>query len=115
MRQFQTSVLDRKQNIEDGCATEPFEAAWAGEAVFFIEVQKISGGTHLSAYVQISPDGIRWADEGTVLEGVAETGMRFLKVSHFGGWLRLRFSVTGGDRARDDSRCLATIRLVLKE
>ena len=109
MRQFQTSILDRKQIIEDGYATEPFEAGWAGEAVFFIEIQEIGDGAHVTAKAQISPDGIRWVDEGTAMENVTEAGMRFLKVSHFGGWLRLVFSLPNA------GRCRATIHIVLKE
>ena len=106
MRQFQTSVLELRESIADGFATQPFECAWAGEAIFFIHVDE-GDGTHLAAYVQISPDGIRWLDEGTVLPAVAGQDAFFLRVLHFGGWLRLRFS--GEDAMR------ATIRLVLKE
>ena len=106
MRQFQTSVLELKEKISAGFTTQPFECAWAAEAIFFVYLDD-TGDADLAAHVQISPDGIRWLDEGTVLRSFAGSNHAFLRVSRFGGWLQLRFSGKGA--------MTATIRLVLKE
>lgn len=111
MRQFQTTILERKTNIKDGHATEPLEAAWAGEAIFFIQL--IEAGKDqilLQARAQISPDGIRWIDEGTTIETSQNPGLYFLRISHFGGWLRLRFTISP-----DSESAVITTHLVLKE
>ena len=106
MRQFQTSVLELREDIADGFATQPFECAWAAEAIFFVHVDD-SSKIGLTARVQVSPDGLHWLDEGT--EGSLKSGEEgfFLRVREFGGWLRLRFTGTGSMKV--------TIRLALKE
>ena len=111
LRQFQTTILERKTTISDGFATEPIEAAWAGEALFFIQVKEPEGNkTRLQARVQISPDGIRWVDEGGVLDTAQEPGLHFIRVTHFGGWLRLCFTINP-----DTGSAGITAHLVLKE
>ena len=110
MRQFQTSVLERREPMANGFATQPFECAWASEAIFFVSLEGVEPpGATLAAVVQISPDGIRWIDEGTRVEGLSAPGEAFVRVAWFGGWLRLRFEVAGGGTVA------ATIRLALKE
>lgn len=92
------AVVARNETWRGECATEPYEAGWAHEAIVFIRVLgagSIAPGT--AARVQISPDGIRWIDEGTTLPIPArenETG--FARVSHFGTWLRLAASLPEG-------------------
>lgn len=110
MRHFQTAVLERRERITNGFETEPFECAWAGEAIFFISVDDIPHGSSASAIVQISADGIDWMDEGTQMEDVRRPGSQFAKVTNFGGWLRLRFEVRGADDG-----IVAGVRLALKE
>ncbi len=109
MRAFQTTVLERKTELGGGLVTEPFEAAWAGEAIFFVELHESTAST-FTARVQISPDGIRWCDEGATLTVTGEAGVRFVRVAHFGGWLRL--AVAGEEQGDQPAR--ATIHLVLK-
>ena len=106
MRQFQTSILELRENISYGFVTQPFECAWATEAIFFLHIDE-PGDARLTGHVQISPDGIRWIDEGTELAATAERDGYFIRVNQFGGWLRLRFSGKG--------EMTATIRLALKE
>lgn len=110
MRAFQTTVLERKTDIGGGFATEPFEAGWAGEAIYFVELHDPAAST-FTARVQVSPDGIRWSDEGTYLAVTGEPGLRFVRVTQFGGWLRLAFD---GPKQAEQSACV-TIHLVLKE
>ncbi len=111
MRQFQTTVLERKERITDGYATEPFECAWAGEAIFFVTAEgEPKAGASVFAHVQISADGIEWMDEGSVLSNPDTAGRSFAKVMNFGGWLRLRFEIRGAKEG-----IVLSVRLALKE
>lgn len=111
MRQFQTSVLERRRDITADFETPPFEVAWASEAIFFVRVEEVSGrDAWLEAAVQISVDGIQWIDEGSVFPRITGAGDYFLRVRHFGGWLRLRGKAGGSNPVFK-----ATIYLVLKE
>jgi len=91
LRESLTFPLERNITWRGACATEPAEVAVASEASFFVRALKSEGlpaGT--PARVQISPDGMHWCDEGTVLSlpgTTDETG--FCRLRHFGGWLRL--------------------------
>ena len=109
MRTFQTTVLERKTELGSGLVTEPFEVAWAGEAIFFVELHE-STASIFTSRVQVSPDGIRWCDEGTTLALTGEPGLRFVRIEHFGGWLRL--ALAGEEQAGQPAR--VTIHLVLK-
>ena len=111
MRHFTTAVLERHTQLSGRFDSEPFETAWASEALFFIRIEDIVGeNPMLRAKVQISSDGINWIDEGTTFSPITSCGDYFVRVSHFGGWLRLDGEVQG-----QESRMQATIHLVLKE
>lgn len=111
MRQFQTTVTERKLDFKTDFETHPYEAGWASEAICFIRVESLTGDSaQLDARVQISVDGVRWVDEGASFKTISETGDYFVKVSHFGGFLRLRGSVSG-----DNTNFNLTIWWVLKE
>lgn len=110
MRNFQMSVVERREPFCETFETSPFEAAWASEAIFFVRVEEADPGTTIEADVQISADGIRWLDEGGSLPPITGTGDTFVRVSHFGGWLRLRGHI-GGDGV--DAKL--TVQLALKE
>jgi hypothetical protein len=89
VRQSYTAVVERNREFSGTFATEPYEGGWAGEAIFFVRKLASSGpiaGTPLN--VQISPDGIRWCDEGHALL-LSESEVDFVRVAHFGNWLRL--------------------------
>lgn len=86
MIESHTAVLERETPLNGGYATEPYETAWASEAIFFATVRGDVEGH--DARVQISPDGMRWCDEGTVIR-VEPGQLTHAKVSHFGGWLRI--------------------------
>jgi hypothetical protein len=85
------AIVARNERWSGEAATEPYECGWAREAVFFVRALAAENVPDFtSAQVQVSPDGMRWADEGTsLLLPVAAGQMDFAKVSHFGGWLRL--------------------------
>ena len=101
MRNTLTAVLVRGEWLHGAFETEPYEVAWAAEAVFFVRVMGVRGaaseGAAVDWKVQLSPDGIRWVDEGTVLHVDAQPeALVFARVGHFGGWLRLVCKVPEG-------------------
>jgi hypothetical protein len=104
-----TVVLERLKDFSGPFETEPYEAGWAREAIFFLRVHSLAKGTALRAFAQISVDGIEWIDEGSVFPAIQATSSYFLKLTNFGGWLRLRTEMEGGAPA-----ARITIQLVLK-
>lgn len=111
MRNFYTVVLERMKSYSGSFATEPYEAGWASEAMFFIRVHELSGPeTRLDSRVQVSVDGIEWIDEGTQFPPIEAQGNWFIKVRHFGGWLRLVNELSGREPVLK-----VTEHLVLKE
>ena len=118
VRRSYTAIVERNVLWQGEFATEPYEAAWASEAIFFVRalgdvspktLQDLLEGSGV-ARVQISADGIHWVNEGTVLNLPAQKdAVRFCKVSHFGGWLRLV-----GDM-REDRTITVLVSLALKE
>lgn len=89
IRQNITLIVERNRVFRGAFATEPCECGWASEAIFF--VRKLSTGGRVAGTVvrvQVSPDGMRWCDEGTTLT-LTDQEVDFCKVRHFGNWLRL--------------------------
>ena len=111
MREFYTAHLEIKRDFTEDFQTHPYEAGWASEAIFFIRVESVAGeGASLEAAVQISPDGLNWVDEGTRFEPIGAEGLHFVRVKHFGGWLRLDCRISG------DGACFRPlVNLALKE
>jgi len=96
MQLFNASHLEVKKDFTKDFQTNHHEAGWASEAIFFIMVEKLSGeDASLSAEVEISHDGIDWAKEGTVSASITQQGLHFVRVKHFGNWLRLNCRVSG--------------------
>ena len=105
MRNAYTAVVARGELWEGSVQTEPYEAAWAGEAVFFVHVLEVTrvdagggsgDGTAALARVQISPDGLHWVDEGAEMRIPARAeALSFARITNFGGWLRLGVTVPG--------------------
>lgn len=91
LRESNTIIVERNWTWSGSFETEPNEAAWASEAIYFIRALSVSGNLATTqARVQISPDGIRWCDEGTQITlPTSPDEVTFARVSHFGGWLRL--------------------------
>ena len=110
MRNFQTVVLERMNWLAGPFQTEPYECGWASEAIFAIRVHEIQGTMVLRSNVQLSVDGIQWMDDDLAFPTIDRVGSSFLRVKHFGGWLRLDGAITG-----QDARARLTIHLVLKE
>jgi hypothetical protein len=98
LRESQSAVVARNEEWRGAVATEPYEAGWAVEAIFFVRALGVAGAAEgAEARVQISPDGMHWADEGTRfplptrLDEVA-----FARVREFGTWLRIAADLPEG-------------------
>lgn len=109
MRESHTAIIERNVEWADSAETEPYEVSWASEAIFFVRLLEAEGNLPAQLSVQISPDGIRWCDEGGILELNFKSELSFARVRHFGGWLRLKGDLPRGQRAR------AIVYLTLKE
>ena len=105
MRQSHTAVVERNQLWESDFVTEPYEAGWSHEAIFFVRILRAEATDPPSLIavelqVQISPDGIHWCDEGSQMNFVVQQHTldkpSFVRVSHYGGWLRLAGTVKDG-------------------
>ena len=106
-----TTAVEQRKDFTDSFSTHPMEAGWAGEALFFITVENVSGeAPMLKAKVQVSADGLNWLDEGTEFPPISEQGHYFARVGHFGGWLRLQCEIIGRG-----SLFNLTVHLALKE
>jgi hypothetical protein len=96
MKLFNASHLGVKKVFTEDFRTNPYEGGWADEGIFFIMVENLSGQhPSLIAEVEISHDGVHWAKEGTVSESITQKGLHFLRVKHFGNWLRLNCLISG--------------------
>lgn len=111
MRQSFTAVLERNQTYGQDFATEPYEAAWAGEARWFVRVLELAGrDVSLMCWPEISPDGLHWCAEGSAPLVLREAGLASLALREFGHWLRLRCEVRG-----DSPSAKVMIALALKQ
>ena len=89
LRQCHTAIIERNQHLTGRFVTEPYECGWASEAIFFVRKLEASGSVEGSLIkAQISPDGMRWCDEGATVS-LSKNEVDFCKVTHFGNWLRL--------------------------
>jgi len=96
MRESFTAVLERSRTLSGEFATEPYEAAWAAEARWFVRTLDRSGpATRLRVTTQISPDGLNWCDLDS--ERVVSGDLESWTSGEFGGWLRLKGNVESGD------------------
>ncbi|MDE2855416.1 MAG: hypothetical protein OXN88_14680 [Chloroflexota bacterium] len=110
LRRSYTATVERNVIWKGEFASEPYESAWASEAIFFVRALDVSPDFSGGARVQISADGIHWADEGTVFDlPTAVDAVTFGRVTHFGGWLRLRGSL------KDGTSITVLVSLALKE
>lgn len=97
MRHSQTAVLERNTTVTADFATEPYEAGWAGEGRWFVQVLRASEGAAVDFVTEISPDGLTWCAVDDEVHTVAGEGLTSWSVRDFGHWLRLRASVRGPD------------------
>jgi hypothetical protein len=91
LRESLTTLVERNQVWQGRFESEPCEAAWATEAIYFVRALAREGSTvGAVARVQLSPDGMHWCDEGSEMPLPSEAeGVSFVRIRHFGSWLRL--------------------------
>jgi hypothetical protein len=115
MRESLTVVLERNTLLCGNFATEPYEAAWASEARWFVRVLDLRGSeTRLEARTQISPDGLHWCDLDERSLVIRARGIVSLPVREFGGWLRLKGSVATSSDDGEEVGVKVLIYLALK-
>ncbi|MEW6550369.1 MAG: DUF6385 domain-containing protein [Spirochaetota bacterium] len=103
------AVVERNVLWNGPFASEPYECGWAREAIVFVRALAVAnpGGRAVEARIQISPDGIRWIDEGgSFILPQAEGQTTFRRVAHFGNWLRI-----AGDASGVEMKVLVTLSL----
>ncbi|MBS9721234.1 hypothetical protein JYU29_11100 [Tianweitania sp. BSSL-BM11] len=104
-----TAIVTRNETWTGTTASEPFEAGWAKEAVFFVRALKEPSGTPGKGSVEISPDGIHWIAEGTEFTlPAARDAIAVARITHFGNWLRVRAQLDDG------AHCTVLVTLHLK-
>jgi hypothetical protein len=109
LRESSSYVIARNESWRGDCASEPVEAGWATEAVFFLRALEDARGAMPEAFVEISPDGMRWVPEGArALLPSTANGVCALRVVRFGNWLRVRAIMPEG------SECVVLVTLHLK-
>jgi len=97
MRDAYTAILVQGETWSGYCESEPYEAPWASEALIFLRL--LDGTTTpggIVAKVQVSPDGMHWADEGATVELPKGEEVTFVKVRGFGHYLRLVATLPDG-------------------
>lgn len=100
MKEFHAAHLQIKKCINESFQTFPYEVGWAEEAIFFFTIEHITeGNPTFTAKVQLSPDGVRWADDGeTPVATMSGEGVHIIKVApNFGNFIRLDVRTEGGE------------------
>ena len=109
LRESITYVVARNETWSGSAATEPVEAGWATEAVVFIRALADPEGVMPRVRAQISPDGMRWIDEGTTAPmPSARDDLQVMRVGHFGNFLRIASDLPEG------ARCVVLVTVHLK-
>jgi hypothetical protein len=104
-----TAIVARNEKWSGDAATEPHEAGWAREAVFFVRALKQPVGAIPKAWVEISPDGMHWVPEGADFAMPAKKdAIAVARVSGFGNWLRI------ATRFEPGAECTVLVTLHLK-
>lgn len=104
-----TAIVARNEKWSGEAATEPHEAGWAREAVFFVRALKAPVGTVPEAWVEISPDGMHWVPEGTRFHmPAARDAITVARLTRFGNWLRI------ATRFEPGAECTVLVALHLK-
>lgn len=95
---FNDSHLEVKKYFNGTFFTHPYEVGWADEAIFFVMVEKIESSPVFEGRVQLSQDGVHWADDGSGSTTFTELGLHIIKVnSNFGNYIRLAVNIKGGE------------------
>ena len=85
-----TTLVERRTVLTGDYGTQPYEAGWASEALFYVRTE----GPHptLTIQAQVSPDGVDWLDRGSPLLMPSDRSLIDLDLARFGTWIRLLIS-----------------------
>lgn len=99
MKNFNASHLEAKKCYSDAFQTNTYEVGWADECIFFFMIEHITAGYPVfKAKVQLSYDGVRWADDETPAKEMSGEGLHIIKVApNFGNYIRLNVETKGGE------------------
>lgn len=90
MRMSNTAVIARNVEWSGQACSEPYEAGWAETAIFYVRALRQGRGSAGRAFLEISPDGMHWAREGSSFDlPVEKDEVSFMRASDFGNWLRI--------------------------
>lgn len=104
------AVLERSLAVTGEAHTEPYEAGWAREARWFVNIEDLRGDhIEIVFYTELSPDGINWCKAADEPQAVGALGLQTWCVREFGQFLRLGCEVAG-----DEARAILSVHLVLK-
>lgn len=104
-----TAIVARNERWSGAAASEPYEAGWAREAIFFVRALKEPKGRPPAAWVELSADGMHWVREGNEFRMPARRDdVSMVKVAHFGNWLRVATSF------EEKAECAVLVTLHLK-
>lgn len=92
-----TAIVARNETWTGACATEPYEAGWAKEAIVFVRALKAPKGPLPKARIELSADGMHWVPEGSEFDLPAgENAVTFQRLSHFGNFIRVAATLPPG-------------------
>jgi len=110
MREGITAVVARGDTWSGLAASEPYETAWASEAIIFLRsLSAVGSPEEARAWVQISPDGLHWIDEGSYMPVPRVGEVVSARIRNFGTYLRVRSVLPEG------SSFSALLTIALKE
>lgn len=95
-----TVLIERNAEFDPEFVTEPYEVAWAREARWFLVLEEAPDQIEFQLDTEISPDGLDWCPLEGVPTHIAGECVTSWSVRDFGGWLRVRGSVTGQGKAK---------------
>lgn len=95
-----TVLIERNAEFDPEFVTEPYEVAWAREARWFLVLEEDPDQIEFQLDTEISPDGLDWCPLEGVPTHIAGECVTSWSVRDFGGWLRVRGSVTGQGKAK---------------
>ena len=111
LRHSYTATVERNVLWQGGFASEPYEAAWASEAIFFLRALEVVAENSAAAPASKSPPtasiGPTRAHASTCQP--EKDQVTFCKVAHFGGFLRLAGTLAPGKSIK------VLVSLALKE
>jgi hypothetical protein len=101
MNESLTVVIERNFALDADFVTEPYEVAWAREARWFLVLDGAPDAQKaIRLDTEISPDGLNWCSLEETESKVVDDRVTSWRIREFGGWLRLRGTVTGTGDAK---------------